>query len=183
MPHCVNVANVIAENKHRYARLFGAYNPVTGEGSPLPRKPFTYSSRGEAKTFLAPLPLLHNPLYSTISTLGSVEAMLQEMKQPVTTANIESIESQLLETRFDYDFEFWGFSNAKIQDKETKKPIPFKINFGQRKLLAELEDMRTSGTPIRIVLLKARQWGGSTLVQIYMAWIQIRLRTNWHPLS
>lgn len=106
--------------------------------------------------------------------------MLQEMKQPVTTANIESIESQLLETRFDYDFEFWGFSNAKIQDKETKKPIPFKLNFGQRKLLAELEDMRTSGTPIRIVLLKARQWGGSTLVQIYMAWIQIRLRTNWH---
>ena len=49
----------------------------------------------------------------------------------------------------------------------------------QRILLFELEEMRLAGVPIRIVLLKARQWGGSTLVQIYMMWIQ-QIQTNWH---
>jgi hypothetical protein len=40
--------------------------------------------------------------------------------------------------------------------------------------------MRVANIPIRIVLLKARQWGGSTLVQIYMMWIQQIHRTSWH---
>ena len=29
------------------------------------------------------------------------------------------------------------------------------------------------GKPIRLILLKARQWGGSTAIQIYMAWLQL----------
>jgi hypothetical protein len=33
--------------------------------------------------------------------------------------------------------------------------------------------MRLENKPIRLVLLKARQWGGSTLSQIYMAWLQL----------
>ena len=36
-----------------------------------------------------------------------------------------------------------------------------------------LESMRREGKPIRLVLLKARQWGGSTCVQIYMGWLQL----------
>ncbi len=42
--------------------------------------------------------------------------------------------------------------------------------------------MRVANQPIRIILLKARQWGGSTLTQIYMAWIQTIHRENWHSL-
>lgn len=45
-----------------------------------------------------------------------------------------------------------------------------------------LEDMRTAGKPIRLILLKARQWGGSTLVQIYMAWIQLVHCRNWNSV-
>ena len=33
-----------------------------------------------------------------------------------------------------------------------------------------------------MIMLKARQWGGSTLVQMYMAWIQMILAENWHSL-
>ena len=31
-------------------------------------------------------------------------------------------------------------------------------------------------------MLKARQWGGSTLIQVYFAWIQIVHRRGWHSL-
>ncbi|MEG1935617.1 MAG: terminase, partial [Rikenellaceae bacterium] len=39
-----------------------------------------------------------------------------------------------------------------------------------------------SQRPVRIILLKARQWGGSTLVQIFMAWVQIFHRKGWHSV-
>lgn len=45
-----------------------------------------------------------------------------------------------------------------------------------------MEKDRLAGRPIRVILLKARQWGGSTLVQIYMAWIQSCHCRNWHSL-
>ncbi|MBR5241403.1 MAG: hypothetical protein IKW05_05650, partial [Muribaculaceae bacterium] len=61
---------------------------------------------------------------------------------------------------------------VRIKNKMGDGDIPFKLNRPQRRLLAEMEEMRIKGKPIRIILLKARQWGGSTLVQIYMAWIQ-----------
>ena len=43
-------------------------------------------------------------------------------------------------------------------------------------------DMFMAETPIRIILLKARQWGGSTLVQIFMSWIQLVQKTNWNSV-
>lgn len=35
---------------------------------------------------------------------------------------------------------------------------------------------------MRIVLLKARQWGGSTVVQMFMAWIQLFHRSGWNSV-
>ena len=75
--------------------------------------------------------------------------------------------------RFRYDFEYWAVKCAKIKDKSSGKVVPFVLNYPQRKLLKELEDDRRQKKPCRIIMLKARQWGGSTLVQIYMAWLQI----------
>ena len=45
-----------------------------------------------------------------------------------------------------------------------------------------LEEMRLAGKPIRIILLKARQWGGSTTSQLYMAWLQLVHRTGLNSL-
>ena len=81
-----------------------------------------------------------------------------------------------------YDFEFWAASAVVVKDKMSSRDIPFVLNGPQRRVLAVLEDDRTQGRPIRLILLKARQWGGSTLVQMYMAWIQMCHRTNWHSL-
>jgi len=41
----------------------------------------------------------------------------------------------------------------------------FALNTPQRKLLAVRDKMRAQGKPVRIRMLKARQWGGSTLTQ------------------
>lgn len=75
--------------------------------------------------------------------------------------------------RIRHDFEFWCWRCVKIIDKMTGRLIPFVLNRPQRRLLAVMEEQRLAGQPIRIILLKARQWGGSTLVQVYIAWLQI----------
>lgn len=79
-----------------------------------------------------------------------------------------------------HDFEYWAVTCAVIKDKSRGVDIPFVLNAPQRRVLALLENDRLAGIPMRLILLKARQWGGSTLIQLYMAWIQTCLRTNWH---
>jgi hypothetical protein len=44
------------------------------------------------------------------------------------------------------------------------------------------EEERLAEKPIRVILLKARQWGGSTLTQIYMQWIQRFWKQNWNSV-
>jgi len=65
-------------------------------------------------------------------------------------------------------------------DKQTGRRVPFRLNAPQRQMLAVMEGQRASGKPVRVILLKARQWGGSTLVQMYMAWHQLVLHTGWN---
>jgi hypothetical protein len=60
----------------------------------------------------------------------------------------------------------------KIVHKLTGSLTPFTPRYAQRVLLALLEGLRRAGMPILVVLLKARQWGGSTLVQMYIKWMQ-----------
>lgn len=46
----------------------------------------------------------------------------------------------LQEERLNHDFEFWAFTTVKIQDKQTKEHSRSKVNRGQRKTLARLEN-------------------------------------------
>lgn len=80
------------------------------------------------------------------------------------------------------DFEGWCAECVRIPDKLTGCPVPFVLNAAQRRLAGIFERERCAGHPIRIILLKARQWGGSTLVQAYMAWMQLVRRIGWNSL-
>ena len=84
--------------------------------------------------------------------------------------------------RYYEDFELWCRECVTITDKLTGRPIPFTLNAPQRRVLAVLEQQRQAHRPLRLILLKARQWGGSTLVQVYMAWMQLVRRTGWNSL-
>lgn len=77
--------------------------------------------------------------------------------------------------------------NGEIVLKELVKGgdytlIPFVLNYGQLILLSWYEALRLDHSPILVVVLKARQWGASTLTQCYFAWIQLNLKTGWYSV-
>lgn len=131
------------------------YDPVTGKGAVGERKEFVF--KGER-------------LYLPQSMRDSEKI----------TARMSRVAFE--KARMKHDFEFWAYRCVKIRHKLTGRNVDFVLNRPQRMVLEQLEGMRLRGEPIRLILLKARQWGGSTLVQMYMAWIQIIHRRNWHSL-
>ncbi len=94
--------------------------------------------------------------------------------------SLESIEQE--KARIEEDFEFWCARCVNIRDKKDGKVVPFVLNRPQRRLLGVMEEQRVAGRPVRVILLKARQWGGSTLVQMYLVWMQLVRHTGWNSL-
>ena len=178
------INGIIEENSRRREALASPYNPVTGEGSPLKRVKVSYFGHGQYWSYSVPVQMYEDnkALLDTLMKAGSIEDLLKQREINSSPLNVNRFINDLTQLRFKYDFEFWAYITARIQDKETKKIIPFKLNKPQLKTLAKLEKMRLAGEPIRAIILKARQWGGSTLIQIYMAWIQIIHRKNWHSV-
>jgi hypothetical protein len=81
-----------------------------------------------------------------------------------------------------YDFEYWAAKCCRIKDKNSRAIVPFILNRPQRRVIKLLETDRRAGRPMRMIILKARQWGGSTVVEMYMAWIQMVLATCCHAI-
>ena len=85
-------------------------------------------------------------------------------------------------TRCRSDFAYWAARCCYIKNKKGGDDILFRLNRPQRKLVKALEAMRTQGKPIRLILLKARQWGGSTCTQLFMSWLQLIHKTGLNSL-
>jgi hypothetical protein len=169
--------SILLENKLRRDKMLAPYNPATGLGSHLERVKVDFFHAGNHYVIYFPKKMFEDmPALRKLKALGSVEQTVGTDDILLTQAFINDLNN----TRFLYDFEFWAYICAKIQDKETKREIPFILNRAQRRLLSRFENMRIQKRPIRIILLKARQWGGSTLTQVYMAWMQMIVKTNWH---
>lgn len=155
-----NISEILAENRLRNNQLAQPYDPETGEGACGRRvSDQRYSSTIIPGGTLLPVEMLADTDYKHIKTVTDYKLL-----------------------RFRHDFEFWALTCVKIKDKNSGALIPFRLNAPQRKLLGVMEGQRRRGVPVRVILLKARQWGGSTLVQIYMAWIQMVLTRNCHSL-
>jgi hypothetical protein len=84
--------------------------------------------------------------------------------------------------RIHYDFEYWAAKCCRIKDKNSRQVVPFILNRPQRRVVKLLEADRRAKMPMRMIILKARQWGGSTVVEMYMAWIQAELSSNCHAI-
>ena len=150
-------AELEAENTRRNAALATIYDPLTGRGCCGDREALKLT--GKVTKVMVPVAMLAD----------------ERCRQRMTW-------SEHAACRITYDFEFWCAECVKIKDKVTSRTTAFILNAPQRRLLAELEKMRQARQPIRLILLKARQWGGSTLVQMYMAWMQTVLHTHWNSL-
>lgn len=168
----MDINKIIATNEQRKKVFTETFNPISGQGAPLNRFEFNLS---DLSTVYLPIALKSNKLIVNLRKAGSIEKFSNKNK-----CTSKYILETLLKIRIKEDFTYWAASFVFIKSKDGGNNIPFVINFPQRKTLIELEKMRLSNTPIRMIILKARQWGGSTLVQIYMAWIQLVHREGYY---
>lgn len=147
--------NILLENERRKRAETVAYDPVAGDASDPLRRQYDFDGR----RYHVPADMLDDP---ALPLAGSFRDFAR--------------------LRFKYDFPFWAATCVVITDKLSSRDVPFILNRPQRRLVALLEEERRAGRPLRLIMLKARQWGGSTLIQIYFAWIQIIHRRNWNSL-
>ena len=175
------VDELLREEKRR-CKLFTGFDPLTGEGCPSERRLLEIPDMPFPKQ-LVPLDVYSNPLVSMVRKEGSIKAfIIRYYGKKSVDMYFETIVQMLVIARAKDDPAFAFFVFFRIQSKTTGEMIPFKCNYPQRLVLEELEAMRREGVPIRLVILKARQWGGSTLVQLYMAWVQVFLKEGWYSV-
>lgn len=165
-------------DKERRNKYFRTYDPIRGDllGEVVPRAKLAIDGR----EYYVPEEMLRDPFVKAYLKYGGPSELLRATGQYDTEENRKAITENLFTLRLKYDFEFTAASTIKIQDKETKRPIPLILNEGQRILIGEYERQRLAGVPIRVLLVKARQWGGSTATQCYMYWLQRYWYENWH---
>ena len=152
----IDVQALAAENRSRNEGLQVPYDPLTGEGCCGERRLVSVPVAGEV---WLPVPMLDEVPLDTLSD-----------------------ELTYQKTRIKYDFEYWCATCATVRDKVSGRNVKLRLNAPQRHVLADLERQRLAGKGVRMILLKARQWGGSTLVLMYMAWIQLVLQRNWNSI-
>lgn len=165
---------IIRENERRNAEIRKRFNPVTGEGSIGERKRVVIRDF-PFPTMWIPKEMMKEPLVKRVVKAGSVEAFYSTLNvdDAYTEAEYAYIVKDLIRIRCKYDFPFWAVLYVLISNKLGGDDIHFSLNLPQRILISTFEEMRRAGKPIRVILLKARQWGGSTATQIYMAWLQL----------
>lgn len=169
----MTIDDIIKENDARNKHNSAYFNPVTGEGSILSRTRFEIPDYPIPVQWL-PDDMLSVPLVKKIKRCGSIDGfIIKHLKETPTPAIRGKVIKSFIRVRCKYDFAYWAYSFVKIKNKDGGEDIRFLLNRPQRRLISTLEDMRIAGKPIRLILLKARQWGGSTAIQIYMAWIQL----------
>lgn len=176
------VEKVVRTNQMRQANIHKTFNPITGEGSILERTKVVIDDFPLREQWL-PNDMLDVPLVRQIVDAGSIEQYFNELADEVyedegieleyTESERQKIIEQFVRVRIKYDFAFWAAMYVYIKQKGGGEDILFWLNRPQRKLISCFERMRMAGKPIRVILLKARQWGGSTATQIYMAWLQL----------
>ena len=162
---------IITINKERLGAISAVYNPITGEGSTsVPRKWAQIAGFPIADINL-PVSMLDEPLVKQLIELGAAGYLRHVTRQePNSRTTIRLwLNFCLLRTR--HDFEYWARSMTTISDKGKGRDTAFTLNRPQRIYLKAMEELRLAGRPIDIILCKARQWGGSTLTQLYMLWI------------
>lgn len=169
------VESIIAENKEHNKALFSEYDPITGVGSPIERVRMTLTRDG--KYILIPKYISSATALSDMLSYGCVDDYIEAKH-----LDRNAVHELITRLRIKYDFEYWAATCATIFDKTSGQEVKFKLRKAQRKLLKVLVETTFALQPIRIILLKARQWGGSTLIQLYSSWIQLFHRKNWNSV-
>jgi hypothetical protein len=170
---------VISENGRRKRSYYREYDPIIGddENEVIKRRPLTI----DGVLYHVPEDMWKSDFVRKYrAAKQDVAQMLADCGLPDTADNEIDVIDELFRLRLKYDFEFYAALCIRIQDKQSKAMIPLILNRGQRILLKQYEEDRIAGRPCRVVLVKSRQWGGSTLTAAYMFWMMRMHYKNWH---
>lgn len=182
------VLAILDENRRRNAAIRATFNPITGEGSLLMEDRVKLRLSDLPFTMYLPSECMKIPFFLKLKTYGSIEKfVIKEFEVDEDDAEAmeegrEDVISEICRLRSRYDFAFWAAYYVYIKAKGGGEDVLFRLNRPQRRLVTWLEKKRRAGKPIRLVLLKARQWGGSTCIQLYMAWLQLVHRVGLNSL-
>lgn len=168
-----SIQAIIKENERRNAEVYAKFDPISGEGSVGERKKIVIDGFPIHTQWL-PVEMIRVPLVRQLIECGSVRAFLTDnLNVEYTEEDRLKVIEQFVRLRCRYDFAFWAAVFVYIKRKGGGEDILFHLSRPQRRFVERVERLRKDGKPIRIVLLKARQWGGSTVSQLYMAWLQL----------
>ena len=174
------VGVILEENRRRTERNRAEFDPVNGKGSTGERIPLKCDGIGEIQI---PVSLMEEEMTAGLAAAGSVEEYLRAKSgRKPTQRERERLLDDFDQLRCLHDFPYWAATRAYIKNKKGGDDMLFRLNRPQRMLVERLERMRQGGKPIRLILLKARQWGGSTCSQLYMAWLQLVHRKSLNSL-
>lgn len=168
------IREILRENGRRNNEVYAPFNPITGKGSVGERTEVVIDGFPLHAQYL-PVEMQAIPLVKRLIKYGSLDAFLQAMgsKEEDYEFDRQKAIQQFVRLRIRYDFPFWAAMFVYIKNKGGGEDVLFRLTRPQRRFVERLERLRKAEKPIRIVLLKARQWGGSTTSQIYMAWLQL----------
>ena len=166
------IAALLAENDRRNEIMFAKFDPVTGEGSIGKRVRVSIADFAIPVQWL-PVEMMDIPLVKKLVKAGSIDKFLSSvMHVEPNDDDFIKVSRTLIRLRYKNDFPFWTTTLVYIHNKDAGKDVLFRLWYPQRILVSRFEAKRKAGEPIRLILLKARQWGGSTTTQLYMAWLQ-----------
>ncbi len=175
------VRDILTEDTRRVSEIRSIFDPLTGEGAPVSRFLFEVSDMDLPRQWL-PESMRNERLVRKLKKCGSVKALLEAELGDDTPEARSAFSEMWVRRRILHDFAFWAFVFVRIKPKEGGEDIPFRLNRPQRRLVEKFERQRLAGKPIRVVVLKARQWGGSTVTQIYISWLQLVHKKGWNSL-
>ena len=181
-----HVLGILKENEKRIREINTPFNPIKGEGCGdkrfllfLPDFPIQRQQ--------LPVSMKKIPLVKMLIELGSCKAVIEELHKDIDEPyNLEEELEQLVEQftriRMKHDPFFFFATFIYIKPKGGGLPFRFVLRRPQRRLLRWLEERRKKNRPIRLILLKARQWGGSTVIQMYFLWLQLMWQKGLNSL-
>ena len=174
---------ILAEDKRRLKSLLASYRPITGENAPGLRFECVITDFLNGKKLWLPVEMLKEKKFCAIIKCGSIEAFCDKYMPDFDQEKArDAVFRYLIRLRCKHDFYFFAYAYARIKNKDGGEDIPFLLNHAQLGLTKEFESQRLHGElgSILVILLKCRQWGGSTDTDIYMGWIQIFWMINWN---
>ena len=174
--------DIIEENMRRLADNSTRPDQLSGMGCTEQERRTVLVRDAPIPCMNLPAEMLDNLFVSSVVKAGSFSGFVKDAGWQADDDAVDYVWRTFVKVRIKYDFPYWAASFIRIKDKKTAKDIPFVFNKGQWKLLKVMYKMWQAGEPVRVILLKARQWGGSTLVQVFMIWVQLVHETQWNSV-